>query len=665
METKRNGKLTEYGPAGEGKTEQKKVTDVSYLFSDEYDEAKAPLHYTKKRNAWTSTLRRSGMRAATARSITALPITRRDFQEKKAQEKKAKEEKTATKVVSRKSLVAGDKSRKKKAEAAPVSATADTVPETSGKPALEKIKAVKPTAPKSSAAKPKTAKSGNRKITTVQGVGKKTPEVAAKTTAKEAKAKTAAGTTAKTSSQGTALKTPAKKTATKPESSKGTAKPVSNQNTTVKKKTAATSTSAKAATSRISATRVAANITAETEKQNAKPQTGNTQIVDSLTTAQLPLTERLKVTQKKKVWPFMVMIALVVFIASLVTFLYLIRSSQDIFFLSIRDKEAPILQVTDLDIYNNETVTVDDFVVECDDQTRVKVYLQSPIDYSIDGEQKVTIIAEDEAGHKTVRSATLMHITDETPPRITGDPLIRTVRGESIAYKSHISVLDDYDPEPVIEINNSEVNLEEEGSYPIWYTATDRCGNQSVLQSEVVVSAPSAETVSDEEVNALVDSIMSQIITEDMQPIDKVWAIYEYVRHIQYAKGEYSYNYKYEGYKYLRDQKGDCYGSYAAAKLFFDRLGYPNLSLEKKGGSTHFWNMVSIDGGKTFYHFDATFWHEWTKKPVMCMISDAVLEQISVEHKGTHQYDHSLFPATPADSLPVPDYVPEKYGEDY
>ena len=116
----------------------------------------------------------------------------------------------------------------------------------------------------------------------------------------------------------------------------------------------------------------------------------------------------------------------------------------------------------------------------------------------------------------------------------------------------------------------------------------------------------------------------------------------------------------------MRDHNGECYGSFSASKLFFDRLGYENLSLEKNIGPKHFWNMVSIDGGKTFYHFDATNWHEWAgKKPVMCMISDAALEQISEAHKGTHRYDHSLFPATPAESIPVPDYVPSKYGDDY
>lgn len=662
METKRKGTLTEYRPVSKKKAEGKKVKDVSYLFSDEYDESKTPVHYTKKHSAWTSTLRRSSMRAATAKTITALPFMSKTSNEREVFDDLPKKTKTTRSKPTQKTV------------AKPVAAKPANV-----KLSSVKVKAVKPTASKSTVKKSQSGKPAATKITAVQE---------ALTVKQPSSLETA---TKLTSAQGTASKQPLSQgRAVKLASADGVAaKPSSEQNKIIRKKKPAGSTdqtkviqrstiqkeivgdgsetrqnkpatSARPATEIITATRTAATTALDT--QDTKEQT---KIIDRKTVLGLSQARKPANTRRKKVWPYMVMIALVVFIASLVTFLYLIRSSQDLFFLSIRDKDAPILRVTDLNIYNDETVTVDDFVIECDDLSRVNVYLKSPIDYSITGEQKVTIVAEDEAGHKTVRSAKLMHIIDKTGPLISGDPLIRTVKGESIAYKSHISVIDDFDPDPVITVNNSEVNLEEEGSYPVWYTATDKWGNQTTFQSEVVVSKPSDETVSDEEVNALVDSILSQIITDDMQPIDKVWAVYEYVRHIQYAKGEYSYNYKYEGYKYLRDQKGDCYGSYAASKLFFDRLGFPNLSLEKKGGSTHFWNMVSIDGGKTFYHFDATYWHEWAKKPVMCMISDAVLEEISTEHKGTHQYDHSQFPATPADSLPMPDYVPSKYGEDY
>ncbi len=627
METNRKGILTEYQSSNGPRKEGKKKTDVSYLFSDDYDETKTPIHYTKKRSAWTGSIRRSTMHSATSRLEAYFTNSSR------TSSSRTSERQTTTREPSRRVIPDYETFSLKEKEEAPKKAPNPEIAKTK---IIQKV--VLPLEPvEEEPAKTKVIKKAA--VPTKQDLSAAAKKTPAKPGEKPTKV--------------------IRKVVTKPLGTQGT-DTVKNRISDQKTQTA----SARAATARIAATRVAATMAEKTQADYNRR--ADQPFDDSLIKANPTQTKTQKQPRKKILWPYMIMIVSIVFIASLVTFLYLIRSSQNHFFMSIRDKDAPVLEVTNLDIYNDQTVTVNDFITMCEDSSRVKVYLRSPIDFSIDGEQTVTIVAEDEVGNKTAKSVTLNHIIDATPPQIAGDPVIRTVRGESIAYKSHISVLDDHDADPVIEIDNSEVNLDSEGTYTVRYAVTDKCGNRATFQSQVVVSAPSSESVSDEEVNALVDKILSEITTDDMQPIDKVWAIYEYVRHIPYSSGEHSYNYKYEGYKLLRDQKGECYGSYSAAKLFFDRLGYDNLSMEKNVGSTHFWNMVSLDGGKTFYHFDATNWHEWgPKKPVMCMICDSVLEKISEEHKGTHRYDHSLFPATPAESMPVPDYVPSKYGEDY
>ena len=625
METNRKGILTEYQSSDGQRNEGKKKTDVSYLFSDDYDVTKTPIHYTKKRSAWTGTIRRSSMHSATSRLEAYFTNSSRTSSSRMT------ERQTTTREPSRKVIP--------DYETFPLT---EEAPKKTPNPDIAKTKVIQKVVLPFEPVEEETAKTKVIKKSAVS-TKQENPAVTKKTPAKPGEKPTKV----------------IRKVVTKPVTTQDTN---IDKNRTSDQKTQ--TASARAATARIAATRVAASMAEKAQADHH--QTTDQPFTDLRTSDIASQTQTQKQSRKKILWPYMIMIVSIVFIASLVTFLYLIRSSQSHFFMAIRDKDAPVLEVTDLDIYNDQTVTVNDFVTMCEDSSRVKVYLRSPIDFSIDGEQTVTIVAEDEVGNKTTKSVTLNHIIDATPPRIAGDPVIRTVRGESIAYKAHISVIDDHDVDPVIEIDNSEVNLDAEGTYTVRYAASDKCGNRATFQSEVVVSAPSSETVSDEEVYALVDQILSEITTDDMQPIDKVWAVYEYIRHIPYNGREYSYNYKYEGYKLLRDQKGECYGSFSAAKLFFDRLGYENLSLEKNVGAKHFWNMVSLDGGKTFYHFDATNWHEWgPKKPVMCMICDSTLEKISEEHKGTHRYDHSLFPATPAESLPVPDYVPSKYGEDY
>jgi len=47
------------------------------------------------------------------------------------------------------------------------------------------------------------------------------------------------------------------------------------------------------------------------------------------------------------------------------------------------------------------------------------------------------------------------------------------------------------------------------------------------------------------------------------------------------------------------------------------------------------------------------------------MKTSKILRDLQEEHFGTHRYDASQYPATPAESMPVPDDIEEIYGYDY
>ncbi len=329
-----------------------------------------------------------------------------------------------------------------------------------------------------------------------------------------------------------------------------------------------------------------------------------------------------------------------------------------------RDKTPPKATVTDYTIFSYETLTPEDIISDIQDETAVTVNQLDPIDYSKEGEQIIRFELIDEAKNSSILEAKVTVINDVTAPSIACEPLIRVTTGQSVAYKSFVVIHDDYDEDPEITIDNSKVDLSKEGRYPLSYTATDKSGNTATRNCEIEVSAANGY-VADEDVWALVDATLSYIITDDMDDIHKVWAVYEFVRNIPYTLTDYSYDYMYEGYKILHDNKGDCFGSYSASKLLLDRLGIDNIPIETSSNGHHYWNMVSLDGGKTWYHYDATQWTQWGERPVMCMISSAELNRISEEHLGTHRYDASQYPATPADSMPVPDDIEEIYGYDY
>ena len=94
---------------------------------------------------------------------------------------------------------------------------------------------------------------------------------------------------------------------------------------------------------------------------------------------------------------------------------------------------------------------------------------------------------------------------------------------------------------------------------------------------------------------------------------------------------------------------GDCYSYYAVTKLMFDKLGIPNSCVQKQqtddDSSEHYWSLVSTDGGRTWYHFDAT--PRVGEGDDFCLVTDAFLDAYSEGHQDSHRRDKSLYPATP------------------
>jgi len=94
---------------------------------------------------------------------------------------------------------------------------------------------------------------------------------------------------------------------------------------------------------------------------------------------------------------------------------------------------------------------------------------------------------------------------------------------------------------------------------------------------------------------------------------------------------------------------GDCYGFFAVSKLLFERLDIPNMDVVKvknsEDDSEHFWSLVSVDGGESYYHFDAT--PRLGQTGPFCLITDRELDAYSETHDGSHNRDTSLYPATP------------------
>lgn len=267
---------------------------------------------------------------------------------------------------------------------------------------------------------------------------------------------------------------------------------------------------------------------------------------------------------------------------------------------------------------------------------------------------EATAAPESTAPVTTVPVTTVPETTDPpdaVPPVIEGVTDKTVYQGETIAYRTGVTVTDDTDPAPQLEILQDGVDLNVPGEYTVTYLARDASGNETQATATVTVLELKDGYLSIEEVNKKVDDILARIVRSDMTVEEQCKAIYNWMRN-----GRFGYNGKavkkdvyQSAYELLKMGTGDCYCYYALSKLMFERLGIPNIDVEKvpqyNGDSHHYWSMVSTDNGETWYHFDVT--PRLGNAPYFCLVTDEFLDKYSDSHGGTHHRDKSLYPATP------------------
>lgn len=313
------------------------------------------------------------------------------------------------------------------------------------------------------------------------------------------------------------------------------------------------------------------------------------------------------------------------------------------------DTVAPTGTPVDRTFWINDKIEAIDFVNNVNDMTKVTAsFLEEP-DFSKAGEQTVKILLTDEGKNETVLEAKLYLQKDTEPPVIYGlrDNIVSL--NTPVAYKKGILAVDNRDGEVPIEVDSSKVNLRQEGSYPVIYSATDSSGNRTRHEVTYTVKASPVELVDREVVEALAWEILNQIITDDMTMEEKALAIYKYInKNVYYLGGRHTDDMLTEAYYGMLKDPGDCYTYFCVSDLFLNLLGIPNIRVERlryEGESSHYWHM--IDCGNGWYHFDPS-----VHKPAFFsfMLTDAEAEEYS-RQKGKNAYyyrhDKSKYPKTP------------------
>ena len=322
----------------------------------------------------------------------------------------------------------------------------------------------------------------------------------------------------------------------------------------------------------------------------------------------------------------------------------------------IFDREAPTIEgAAPMWIYLRQEPDYEATISVCDDwdPSPLLTVDHSAVDLTQGGEYPVVYTARDASGNEVSVETTLTIVVDNEAPSILGVQPISLYAGSSVAYRSGILVTDDQDAAPVLTVDSSNVDLSQPGIYEVTYIATDAAGNQASITTSVTVKEQTDSYVDEETIYAAADALLEKIITADMTDREKVQAIYRWTRYsCSYISISDKTDWLQAAYQMLTLRYGDCFDYYAVSRLLFDRLGLPNLTVRRSEDSVrttdHYWNMVSVDGGETYYHFDSTPRPSTSSgSRNFCLVTDAYLASYDQFCPGYYTRDLSLYPATP------------------
>lgn len=316
---------------------------------------------------------------------------------------------------------------------------------------------------------------------------------------------------------------------------------------------------------------------------------------------------------------------------------------------TVKDTVAPVATPVNVTCFGDLPVPAR-FVKDIQDATEVTVTYKAEPDVTTAGQKDVTVIMTDTSGNKTEVDAKLMVFIDAQPPVISGVSPLVVYQGDAISYRNGITVSDDMDANPVLNVDNSAVNLSAVGTYKLVYTATDAAGNITTEETTVDVREKQDWFVELDVIYEKVDALLEKLVTDSMSKREQVETIYKWARtNCSYSSHSDKSDYLQGAYVMLTERTGDCFNYFAVTKLMFERLGIDNIDVKKvknyEGDSNHYWSLVSLDDGETWYHFDAT--PRMGTGDDFCLVTDAFLDAYSAAHKNCHNRDKTLYPATP------------------
>lgn len=175
---------------------------------------------------------------------------------------------------------------------------------------------------------------------------------------------------------------------------------------------------------------------------------------------------------------------------------YIYKNIKKTLTVNVVDTVAPkITPKNDFYVYAGESITPE-MLVDVEDITDCKLEIDNKgLDLSIIGEYEVTVSATDLGGNTSkCEVAVAVKDPDTTAPIISGVKNISITAGDTFDSRKGVTVTDDYDKNPILTVDDSNLNTKTAGKYTVIYTATDKSGNKASVKRIVTVVNPVSDT---------------------------------------------------------------------------------------------------------------------------------------------------------------------------
>lgn len=318
--------------------------------------------------------------------------------------------------------------------------------------------------------------------------------------------------------------------------------------------------------------------------------------------------------------------------------------------LTIQDTVAPSATAATVSTAVGTLPEATDCVTDIVDATAVTASYKAEPDVSKSGQVEAVVILVDEGGNQTEVPVTIVVADDTEAPVITGVTDKQIEVGASISYKKDVTVTDNVDPEPELTIDNSQVDLNKPGQYPVTYTATDFAGNTTSVTVKVIVTEKNTSTITDEQVYYYARPILEEITDDSMTDMEVAFAIYNWVGYnLDYVNDSDKSSWQVGAYDALSSFRGDCFNYFAVAKALYNCAGIENIDVVKSdtSHSSHYWSLINLGDG--WYHVDPT--PRKGDDDRFFMVTDEELLSYSQRHYNSHIFDLEAYPARATTSI--------------